>query len=88
MYFLVAVFLWGLGLHAGAVEDTTLTSCMLAVQSKLAARGMTVGSLHGELDKQERQKVLKSFRDGKSGYAFIVLWAAGLTWNGLAAHFQ
>ncbi|GAB4818516.1 hypothetical protein N2152v2_005562 [Parachlorella kessleri] len=35
-------------------------------EAKLTARGMAVGSLHGELDKQERQKVLKAFREGKS----------------------
>lgn len=34
-------------------------------EGKLAARKMSVGSLHGEMTKQERQNTLKTFRGGK-----------------------
>lgn len=35
------------------------------VQFKLEARGLTAGSLHGELNKMERANILNSFRNGK-----------------------
>lgn len=35
-----------------------------AAVGKLAARNMSVGSLHGELSKQDRQKTLAAFRRG------------------------
>ncbi len=44
-----------------------------ATQAKLAARNMEVGSLHGEMSKQERQRVLQAFRDGEQCVAVLRL---------------
>jgi superfamily II DNA/RNA helicase len=35
------------------------------VEGKLAARGVSVASLHGELSKMERQSIMRAFRNGE-----------------------